>query len=78
MPRQNMEVAMLVIARKQGETIQVGDTIVRVVRLGGRNVRLGIEGPAVVTRPDSKTHAATEPPFGLGLPVEHWSSNRQA
>lgn len=74
---------MLVIARKQGETIQVGDTLVRVVRLKGNVVRLGFDGPAVVTRPDRKPHAAeaaTEPPFGLGLPVEHWdsSTDRQA
>ncbi len=37
---------MLVLSRKVGERIQIGDAItVTVVRIGGNNVRLGIEAP---------------------------------
>lgn len=38
---------MLVLSRKQGETIQVGDDItLTVVRIGPNSVRLGVEAPS--------------------------------
>ena len=38
---------MLVLSRKVGEQIQIGDEVtVTVVRIAGGNVRLGIEAPA--------------------------------
>ena len=41
---------MLVLSRKPGERILIGDDImVLVVRLGPNNVRLGIEAPKSVT-----------------------------
>ncbi|MDG5814500.1 carbon storage regulator CsrA [Chitinispirillales bacterium ANBcel5] len=37
---------MLVLTRKLGESIRIGDTIVvKIVDLDGRNVKLGIEAP---------------------------------
>jgi carbon storage regulator len=37
---------MLVLTRKLGETIRIGDTItVKIVDLDGRHVKLGIEAP---------------------------------
>ena len=47
---------MLVLTRKVGESIRIGDGIVvRVLETGGR-VRLGIEAPrdVSITRPDAK------------------------
>ena len=41
--------AMLVLSRKKGERIQIGDTIsVTVLDVRGGKVRLGIDGPASV------------------------------
>ena len=43
---QTMEEAMLVLSRKQNETIWVGDNIkVTVIKLKGNAVRIGIEAP---------------------------------
>ena len=40
---------MLVVSRKQGESIEIGDNIkVVLMRMGGGRVRLGIEAPADV------------------------------
>lgn len=36
---------MLVLSRKAGEKIQVGEVVIRVLRLTGGNVRIGIEAP---------------------------------
>ncbi|MBN1601467.1 MAG: carbon storage regulator CsrA [Chitinispirillaceae bacterium] len=41
---------MLVLTRKLGETIRIGDSItIRVVDLDGRHVKLGIEAPKSVS-----------------------------
>jgi carbon storage regulator len=41
---------MLVLTRKLGETIRIGDSItIRVVDLDGRHVKLGIEAPRSVS-----------------------------
>jgi len=41
---------MLVLTRKLGESIRIGDTIVvRIVDLDGRHVKLGIEAPKNIT-----------------------------
>jgi carbon storage regulator len=41
---------MLVLTRKLGETIRIGDTItVKIVDLDGRHVKLGIEAPKNVS-----------------------------
>jgi carbon storage regulator len=40
---------MLVLSRKPGECVQIGDSIrVRVIRIGGGRVRIGIEAPKSV------------------------------
>ena len=40
------EIAMLVLSRKPGERIMIGDDVtVTVVRIGPNNVRIGIEAP---------------------------------
>ncbi len=39
---------MLVLSRKRGEKICIGDDIVVVIIRAGRNVRLGIEAPPEV------------------------------
>jgi carbon storage regulator len=41
---------MLVLTRKLGESIRIGDSIVvKIVDLDGRHVKLGIEAPKTVT-----------------------------
>lgn len=49
---------MLVISRKRGESIRIGDAVITILELhgGGNNVRIGIEAPrsVAVTRPDAK------------------------
>ncbi|NNJ26649.1 carbon storage regulator [Alienimonas chondri] len=55
---------MLVLTRKVGESIVIGDGItVRVLEVGGR-VRLGIEAPrdVSITRPDAATKPADSAP----------------
>lgn len=55
---------MLVLTRKVGESIVIGDGItVRVLEVGGR-VRLGIEAPrdVSITRPDAATKPTTDFP----------------
>lgn len=40
---------MLVLSRKSGQSIQIGDNItIRITRVGGNQVRLGIEAPMEV------------------------------
>jgi len=40
---------MLILSRKAGERIQIGDCVtITVVRVHGRRVRIGIQAPAVV------------------------------
>lgn len=54
---------MLVLTRKEGEQIRIGDDIViTVVRTGGDKIRLGIDAPAdkVILRSELKM---TEPAF---------------
>jgi len=80
---------MLVLGRKEGGKVVLnwcGEPIstITVCQIHGKYVRLGFEFDSHVNivreevLPPNAAHAATEPPFGLGLPVEHWSSNRQA
>jgi carbon storage regulator len=48
---------MLVLARKPGEAIQIGDGItVHVVEIRGKQVRLGIEAPAAMPVHRSEIH----------------------
>lgn len=57
------EVAMLVLARKAGESILVGDSIrIVVVRISAGTVRIGIEAPREIdiTRPDAEMPARKE------------------
>ena len=52
---------MLVLERKPGETIMIGDDIVvRLVRVSGNRVKLGIEAPkhVLVLRSELKKKAA--------------------
>lgn len=52
---------MLVLSRKQGESIQISDTIeVKILELRGKTVRIGIRAPKEfpIHRPDSKVKAS--------------------
>lgn len=82
---------MLVLGRKEGGKIVMtwcGETIgtITVCQIHGKYVRLGFEFDKHVNivreelLPPHVAEAATEPPFGLGLPSEHWDSStgRQA
>jgi carbon storage regulator CsrA len=80
---------MLVTTRKVGQRIVIrenGETIgaISVCGIRKRTVSIGCEFPRHIEivreelLPHPVAEAATEPPFGLGLPVEHWDSNRQA
>lgn len=56
---------MLVLSRKDGETIRIGDNIViTVVRASGNTVRLGIEAPPeiLVLRGELTRQAAADAP----------------
>ena len=54
---------MLVLSRKPGEKIVINDDItITVVRLSGKNVRLGVEAPKEVpiVRPEAKCKGRKE------------------
>jgi carbon storage regulator len=54
---------MLVLSRREGERIRLGDSIViTVVKLGGDRVRLGIEAPADVLVLRGELNQRTEEP----------------
>jgi len=56
---------MLVLTRKVGERIQIGDKIfITVVRINGAAVRLGVEAPAelIVVRQELAERAAADGP----------------
>ena len=63
---------MLVLTRKIGEQIRIGDTVtVRVLEVRGSQVRLGVEAPADVRiyreeiyHPERETNGAAEPANG--------------
>jgi len=76
---------MLVLARKAGEAIQIGDGItVYVVEIRGRQVRLGIEAPAnlpvhrseVYHRIREQNLQAAESPHDLGEAVRFWGEGK--
>lgn len=53
---------MLVLSRKLGEELMIGDTVVQVVRCGNHGVRLGIKAPdnvRILRRELAETAAAT-------------------
>jgi carbon storage regulator len=53
---------MLLLARKPGEAIQIGDQItVHVVEIRGKQVRLGIEAPAEMPVHRIEIHARLSP-----------------
>lgn len=55
---------MLVLSRREGERIQLGDNIViTVVKVAGDRVRLGIEAPSnvLVLRSELEVRPATQP-----------------
>ena len=61
---------MLVLSRKEGERIRVGDSILlTVVRLTGDKVRLGIEAPPEVSvlRDELEPHNKSKPAAPLSL-----------
>ena len=64
---------MLVLSRKVGERILIGDDIrVTIVRVTGGGVRVGIEAPAslnVVREELKERSAGTEPASGNALPT---------
>jgi len=48
--QETKESAMLVLTRKLGETIVIGDNIIiKVVDIHGKQIRLGIEAPSEIT-----------------------------
>ena len=62
---------MLVLSRKIGETIEIGDNVVvTLVRLNGDRARIGIEAPrdVVITRPDAKKGPRVEVELPQVLP----------
>ena len=55
---------MLILTRKEGETILIGENIsIKVVEIRGRQVRLGIDAPAdiLVLREEMKLHEQDKP-----------------
>ena len=64
---------MLVLSRKVGERILIGDEIaVTVVRVTGGGVRIGIEAPAEmpVIREELKASLSSEPPAAATPPLD--------
>lgn len=62
---------MLVLSRKEGETIRIGEDIeITVVRVSGNRVRVGISAPrdVTVTRPDQKSHVSPPQPSTTSVP----------
>jgi carbon storage regulator len=58
---------MLVLARKEGEGIEIGDHVtVQVIKTGRRSVRLGIEAPEEI--PVSRSELFREPGSPHRLP----------
>ena len=54
---------MLVLSRKEGQSIQIGDNItITVTRVGGNQVRLGIEAP--METPIRRSEIAASKPSG--------------
>lgn len=56
---------MLVLSRRQGERIKLGDSIVlTIIRVAGDTVRLGIKAPpdVVILREELEPHAAAQKP----------------
>jgi len=67
-PFGNKEVAMLVLTRRVGESIRVGDDIVvTLVQIGPGKVRIGIEAPPSLTilREELLDQATKFPPLAL-------------
>jgi len=65
---------MLVLSRKEGERIRVGDSVlVTVVRLAGDKVRIGIEAPGNVSvlRDELEPHIAPALPATPGAEATH-------
>lgn len=57
---------MLVLSRREGEEIRIGDSIVvTVVRTGGDKVRLGVQAPSdvLVLRGELEPHEQTAQPM---------------
>jgi len=76
---------MLVLARKAGEAVQIGDGItIYVVEIRGRQVRLGIEAPAhlpvhrseVYDRIRDENLQAAEAPGDLGEAFRLWGEGK--
>jgi carbon storage regulator CsrA len=78
---------MLVLTRKARETIHIGDRItIRVVRIQGNTVRVGIEAPddvrvmrgEVVARPQGEPPSETPPPAASAEQLEDAGDAREA
>lgn len=52
---------MLVLSRKRGQKIRIGETIVTVTRVTGGRVRLGIEAPRAVPVVRGELDSGTRP-----------------
>jgi carbon storage regulator len=62
---------MLVLSRKIGERIRIGDNVVlTVVRIHGDKVRLGIEAPSSVTIHREEVYCRLQKPGRAGAPQE--------
>ena len=65
-PEPSRHTPMLVVSRKIGERIVLGDAIVvTVLSCGTRQIRLGVEAPPTVSirRPEAKPRDADNPPL---------------
>lgn len=63
---------MLVLSRKPGETIRIGNAVITIVRMDGNKVRIGIEAPreVLVLRGELLEHGATEAEIAKDMEVE--------